>query len=72
MQYYWTRNHNTELICLSFNPFSSDSLAGGCDEDSSTRDPSSLEYPRTPLLLGTEETDPSSTSEMEQVRTTPP
>jgi len=46
----------------SFNPFSSEPLMFQPPDDDSQKDPSSLEYPRTPLMVGEDDT---SMSEME-------
>jgi len=46
----------------SFNPFSSEPMMFQPPDDDSQKDPSSLEYPRTPLMVGEDDT---SMSEME-------
>jgi len=46
----------------SFNPFSSEPIMFQPPDDDSQKDPSSLEYPRTPLMVGEDDT---SMSEME-------
>eukprot|EP00092_Neocalanus_flemingeri_P014006 GFUD01015108.1.p1 GENE.GFUD01015108.1~~GFUD01015108.1.p1 ORF type:complete len:974 (+),score=215.91 GFUD01015108.1:67-2922(+) len=46
----------------SFNPFSSEPIMFQPPDDDSQKDPSSLEYPRTPLMVGEDDT---SLSEME-------